>query len=120
MAHVDDFLRHLEISRAASPHTLKAYAQDLKAFLEYLEPQKVEVEKANHLHIRGFLGVQSVTLAPASRARRLAGLKAFFKFLTRRKVIEVNPARALPVHLANAEAMPTWTKGDEFEAARKR
>lgn len=93
MAHVDDFLRHLEISRAASPHTLKAYAQDLKAFLAYLEPQKVEVEKANHLHIRGFLGVQSVTLAPASRARRLAGIKAFFKFLTRRKVIEVNPAR---------------------------
>lgn len=93
MGHVDDFLRHLEISRAASPHTLRAYTQDLKAFAAYLEPQQVAVEKANHLHIRGFLGVQSVSLAPASRARRLAGLKAFFKFLTRRKVIEVNPAR---------------------------
>lgn len=91
--HVDDFLRHLEVSRAASPHTLRAYAQDLKAFRAYLEPQKVAIEKANHLHIRGFLGVQSVELAPASRARRLAGLKAFYKFLTRRKVIEVNPAR---------------------------
>lgn len=51
--HVDDFLRHLEVSRAASPHTLRAYAQDLKAFRAYLEPQKVAIEKANHLHIRG-------------------------------------------------------------------
>ena len=92
-SHFDDFMRHLEISRAVSPHTLKAYAQDLKAFFAYLEPQGIAPEKASHLHIRGFLGVQSVTLAPASRARRLAGVKAFFKFLTRRKVIEVNPAR---------------------------
>ena len=91
--HVDDFLRHLEISRAASPHTLKAYAQDLKAFLAYLEPLGIAPEKVTHLHIRGFLGVQSVTLAPASRARRLAGIKSFFRFLNRRKVIEVNPAR---------------------------
>jgi integrase/recombinase XerC len=92
-AHVDDFLRHLEISRAVSVHTLRAYTQDLKAFFAYLEPQGVVAEKVTHLHIRGFLGVQSVTLAPASRARRLAGVKAFFRFLTRRKVIEVNPAR---------------------------
>ncbi len=92
-SHFDDFMRHLEISRVVSPHTLKAYAQDLKAFFAYLEPQGIAPEKASHLHIRGFLGVQSVTLAPASRARRLAGVKAFFKFLTRRKVIEVNPAR---------------------------
>lgn len=91
--HVEDFLRNLEIARAASPHTLKAYAQDLKAFAAYLAPQGVAPEKATHLHIRGFLGVESVKLAPASRARRLAGLKAFFRFLTRRKVIEVNPAR---------------------------
>ena len=90
---VDDFLRHLEIARAVSPHTLRAYAQDLKAFHGYLDPLGIAPEKATHLHIRGFLGVQSVTLAPASRARRLAGLKAFFKFLTRRKVIEANPAR---------------------------
>ena len=83
----------MDLSRGASAHTLRAYAQDLKAFLAYLEPQGLSPEKATHLHIRGFLGVQSVTLAPASRARRLAGVKAFFRFLTRRGVIEVNPAR---------------------------
>lgn len=91
--HVDAFLRHLEVSRALSPHTLKAYAQDLKALEAYLAPQNVALEKVTHLHLRGFLGVQSVSLAPASRARRLAGIKSFYGFLARRKIIEVNPAR---------------------------
>ncbi|MGV3619189.1 MAG: tyrosine recombinase XerC [Archangium sp.] len=90
---VDEFLRHLEISRASSPHTIKAYAQDLKAFAAYLAPQNVALEKVSHLHIRGFLGVESVKLAASSRARRLAAIKSFYKFLTRRKVIDVSPAR---------------------------
>lgn len=95
MAHLDDFLRYLEISRAVSAHTLRAYAQDIRAFLAYLAPQGLEIERVGHLHLRGFLGSQSVRLSAASRARRLAGLKAFFRFLTRRKVIEVNPARRI-------------------------
>jgi len=93
VSHVDDFLRQLEIARAASPHTITAYKQDLAAFSAYLAPQNVPLEKVTHLHIRGFLGVESVKLAPASRARRLAGLKSFYKFLTRRKIIDVSPAR---------------------------
>lgn len=92
-SYVDEFLRHLEISRASSRHTLAAYAQDLKAFQAYLAPHNVALEKVTHLHIRGFLGVESVKLAASSRARRLAAIKSFYKFLTRRKVIEVSPAR---------------------------
>ncbi len=91
--HVADFLRFLEVSRAASPHTVKAYALDLKALEAYLAPQGVALEAATHLHLRGFLGVQSVSLAAASRARRLAGIKSFYAFLARRKVIATSPAR---------------------------
>jgi integrase/recombinase XerC len=89
---VDNFLRHLEIGRAASKHTLKAYAGDLKAFGAYLEPMGVGLLAATHLHVRGFLGVQAVDHAATSRARRLAALKAFYGFLVRRKVLEANPA----------------------------
>ncbi len=91
-AHVTGFLRHLEIGRAASKHTLLAYTGDLKAFAAYLQPQNVTLLKATHLHVRGFLGVQAVDHAATSRARRLAALKAFYGFLVRRKVLEQNPA----------------------------
>ncbi len=90
--HVAGFLKHLEVARAASKHTLSAYAGDLKAFLAYLEPMGIELLKVTHLHVRGFLGVQAVDHAATSRARRLAALKAFYGFLVRRKVLDTNPA----------------------------
>ncbi len=90
---VEEFLNYLSVARAASKHTLTAYRADLAAFARYLEPQQVSLEQATHLHLRGFLGVESVDKAATSRARRLAGLKSFYKFLVRRKVIEVSPAR---------------------------
>ena len=91
-AQVTGFLRHLELGRAASKHTLKAYAGDLRAFAAYLEPLGVGLLAATHLQVRGFLGVQAVDHAATSRARRLAALKAFYGFLVRRKQLDVNPA----------------------------
>ncbi len=91
--HVADFLKHLEVARAASKHTLKAYAQDLAAFERYLAPQSVTLLKVNHLHLRGFLGQQAIDKAASTRARRLAAIKSFYKYLVRRKVLEVSPAR---------------------------
>lgn len=92
-AVVDSFLRFLEVSRGVSAHTLRAYRLDLAAFRAYLEPQGVPLSRVNHLNIRGFLGVQAVDKAATTRARRLAALKSFYRFLGRRKLIEVSPAR---------------------------
>lgn len=91
--HVAEFLKHLEVARAASKHTLKAYAQDLAALQAYLAPLGVPLLAVTHLHLRGFLGQQALGTAAATRARRLAGIKSFYRYLVRRKVIEVSPAR---------------------------
>ena len=90
---VTSFLQHLHVVKAASAHTIKAYQQDLKAFQAYLEPQQVDLRAVNHLHLRGFLGTQAVSLSAATRARRLAALKAFYRFLSVRKLITADPAR---------------------------
>ena len=90
---IDEFLEYLELSRGLSPHTLRAYRQDLDAFLAYLTPLGASLDQATHLHIRGFLGVESVTKSAATRARRLAGIKSFYAFLLRRKRIAQSPAR---------------------------
>jgi integrase/recombinase XerC len=90
---IAQFLHNLDVTRAASKHTLKAYANDLQQLQAYLAQSDVALEKATHLHLRGFLGVQAATHSAATRARRLAAIKSFYKFLVRRKVIEVSPAR---------------------------
>lgn len=90
---IAEFLRNLDIARGASAHTVRAYAQDLKAFQLYLDAQGVVVEKATHLHLRGFLSVQSVTTKASTRARRLAAIKSLFRFLTRRGRLPSSPMR---------------------------
>ncbi|MBI2205645.1 MAG: tyrosine recombinase XerC [Candidatus Rokubacteria bacterium] len=94
--HSRSFLRHLEVERGASPHTLRSYRVDLDDFTTFfartvpdtpvsaVDARVVRAWIAN-LHTRG--------LAPATIGRRLAALRSWFKFLVRRGVLAANPAR---------------------------
>ena len=92
-ALVGEFLQHLEVARAASPHTLRAYAGDLRQLAAFLDGQGVGLLQVTHLHLRGFLSLQVDTHQASSRARRLAAIKAFYRFLVRRKHLAQSPAR---------------------------
>jgi integrase/recombinase XerC len=113
---VDGFLRHLALERNASPHTVKAYREDLTQFREHArtelgrEARPLEID---HFLIRSFLArLHDRGLKKASSARKLAGLRTFFRWLCREGVIDRNPARILisprterriPTHLDEAE-----------------
>ena len=93
------FLRHLERERNASPHTIRAYAEDLAQFSSYLQrelgrsPRPADVD---HLLARGFLAeLHQRGLRKSSSARKLAGLRSFFRYLCREGRLTANPARAL-------------------------
>ncbi|HYM09597.1 MAG TPA: tyrosine-type recombinase/integrase, partial [Bryobacterales bacterium] len=94
--HIDRFLKSLALANA-SPHTIRNYASDLKQFLEYFSPpdaQPPPLAAIDHLHIREFLGaLYSRKNGNRSVARKLASLRAFFRFLNREHVLAANPAR---------------------------
>ncbi len=96
---VSAFLRHLELERNVSPHTLRAYAKDLAQFTTYLRGELGRAprpEDLDHLLIRGFLGeLHRRGLKKASSARKLAGIRSFFRYLCREGRLERNPARLL-------------------------
>ncbi len=93
------FLRHLERERNASRHTIRAYGEDLQQFSAYLTDvlgREPRPEDADHVLIRGFLAdLHRRGLKKASSARKLAGLRTFFRFLCREGRLDRNPARAL-------------------------
>jgi integrase/recombinase XerC len=93
------FLRHLERERNASPHTIRAYGEDLTQFAAYLEGELTRAprpEDVDHLLIRGFLAeLHRRGLRKVTTARRLAGLRTFFRWLCREGRLRTNPARAL-------------------------
>jgi integrase/recombinase XerC len=93
------FLRHLERERNASPNTIRAYGEDLAQFTAYLSMElgrEPRPEDADHLAIRGFLAdLHRRRLSKASAARKLAGLRTFFRYLCREGRLATNPARIL-------------------------
>jgi integrase/recombinase XerC len=112
------FRRHLERERNASPHTVRAYVDDLDQFIHHLrdelgrEPRPRDVD---HLLIRAFLArLHRQGLKKSSAARKLASLRTFFRYLCREGVLAANPARALlsprqerriPAHLDEADVV---------------
>ena len=91
---VSSFLEYLAVERGASPHTLRAYATDLREFSDFLRSQGTSVKEADAQLVRAYLArLHQRRLSRASIGRRLASVRSCFRFLARRGVIERNPAR---------------------------
>jgi integrase/recombinase XerC len=88
------FDRHLAAERGGSVHTRRAYASDLSQLAAFLgaaaTPAGVTPDR-----VRDFLATLHRTRHPASVARKLAALRAFFRFLVREGAIEHDPTAGL-------------------------
>ena len=106
------FLEHRR--EGSSEHTLRAYRQNLDALAAFLERQGVtRAGDITHRLVRGFLvELNGRGLKKATRARYLAAVRAFTRFLLQQGVLSSDPAsavrtpahrRPLPIQLAESE-----------------
>ncbi|HVT94474.1 MAG TPA: tyrosine recombinase XerC [Bryobacteraceae bacterium] len=93
--HIERFLEQLRRENA-SPHTLRNYSSDLAQFLAYFTPpgeQPPSPPEFTHLSFREWMGaLHQEGLSPVSVRRKLASVRAFFKFLHKGGFITVNTA----------------------------
>jgi integrase/recombinase XerC len=93
------FLRHLVRERNASPNTVRAYGEDLEQLADYAARElgrEARPQDVDHILIRGFLAeLHRRGLSKASSARKLAGIRTFFRWLCREGRLDSNPARVL-------------------------
>ena len=97
-AHIEAFIAHLAQVRGASPHTVKAYAEDLLQWADFARDRGAEAPgDADVALVRAFVADLALNrrLARTSIARKAASLRAFFRYLVRRGVVTCNPAQAL-------------------------
>lgn len=88
---IEKFLRHLEVEKGVSPHTLRAYRKDLEIFAGHAKSSSNEIEP---LHVRSYVAAQiKGGLKKSTAGRRLASVRSFFRFLRREGVVKVNPAK---------------------------
>lgn len=89
--HIEDFKNYLKAEIDVSPHTLRAYTNDLEEFLSFVDKKPKDID---NLDIRSFLAVlHQKKLKKTSIARKLATIRSFFKFLSREGYVKFNPAK---------------------------
>jgi len=96
------WLAWLAQERRASPNTLEAYGRDAAEFLGFLtrhlggEPDLAALGALRPADLRGFLAERAAAGdSNATRARRLAAIRGFLRFLTRRHGLAPLPVGAL-------------------------
>ncbi|MDB4986770.1 MAG: Tyrosine recombinase XerC, partial [Myxococcaceae bacterium] len=119
---VERFLRYLEHERRASPKTVSTYGRDLRALEAWLadptlkRTHKLDAAKLEVRDLRSFLAANAVDREPATLIRKIAALRAFYRFMMRRAGLAKSPAselsapklrRKLPMFLSVEKAAET-------------
>ncbi|MCX2744554.1 tyrosine-type recombinase/integrase [Mangrovivirga sp. M17] len=92
---LESFLNYISHQKRYSGNTVEAYHRDLSQYLSFLEESfeiKDEAE-ADYNHIRSWIvSMIEADAQPTTINRKLASVKAYYKYLLKHEVIESNPA----------------------------
>ncbi len=89
------FELHLRAERNLSPHTRRGYLADVRQLAEFLGGQ-VEPAGVTSTQVRGFLADLHARRHPATLGRKLAALRAFFRWLRREGACNLDPTDGIP------------------------
>jgi len=101
---IRDFAVHMEMERNLSAHTIKSYLTDLRQFQTYLQGNAqsqeadlgLKINRPDQMVIRAYLwALHRQKVKKVTIARKLAAIRAFFKYLLREGRIKANPAELI-------------------------
>jgi integrase/recombinase XerC len=92
---IDSFIGFLGVERNCSSHTLRAYANDLRSFRDYLSriDGSLSFLDADADLMRAWVAeLMDGGASPASVSRKMSALRTFYAFLRSRGYVDSNPA----------------------------
>ncbi len=90
----DDFLRHMQLERSRSEHTLRAYSSDITNLYTYAIPRGTQTLQGIDLPLlrTWLMTLQESGLARTTLSRRAASIRSFLAWALREQLITANPA----------------------------
>jgi integrase/recombinase XerC len=95
MDYQESFINYLTFEKRTSSHTVTAYKKDLDQFMQFcIEMVGVfDVKKTDDRLVRSWIvHLMEKGYTPRSVSRKISTIKAFFRFLMKNDVVELNPA----------------------------
>ena len=92
---LDSYLRHLTLERGLSKNTLSAYRNDLEKYFGFLEKRSRDPLSATSKDVEDFSLDIASGLSASSRARLLASLRGYHKFLVLENQRNDDPTKRL-------------------------
>ncbi len=113
---VDRFLAYLVAERRLSRHTLSAYSADLNHLVDHLSKRGVNSwGQVDRETLASYFRDAARSLKPSTRARRLAAIRSFFRYLEEREGLGRNPAENLAFPKL-PESLPKVLAPEQVEA----
>ena len=96
-AQVAAFVDYLSSERRSASLTVETYRRVLEALRRFARTEALPADAASlgRDALRRYLAASSKDSGPATIARRISALRAFYRFLVRRRMVAANPAAAL-------------------------
>lgn len=103
--YIQNFLIYLQTQRRYSERTVETYRKSLEKYLACIagngarSPGTATLDAFSEMSVKNFVWDLKIKqkLAPTSICEHLAALKSFGKYLVRSKILQKNPAEAVPM-----------------------
>ncbi len=90
--YLQGFLEYLLVEKGLSANTLEAYKRDIRKLLQYLKEHNIELAAVNRDTLAAYIyHLKKLNYTPATIAREIASLRAFFRFLNIDGIIDTEP-----------------------------
>jgi integrase/recombinase XerD len=93
---ITNYLRHLDVERRLSAHTVSGYGRDLSRLAAFAAGQGRDVATMDRRDLEAFVrDAMAGGLSPTSTARLVASVRGLYRYLRRRGDVRENPAEDL-------------------------
>lgn len=116
-AYKKGFKAYLQLERSLSDHSVEAYLYDLEKLTEYLQATQ-EAKAPGDLLLKDLQQfvkwVSELGMTPASQARIISGIRAFYKYCLQENIVTIDPTTLLEAPKLK-RALPDILSFEEIE-----
>ncbi len=111
--YLEDFRIYLKNEKNFSSHTIRAYCADVFTFLLWIEDNDIlNLDPKKFSQYLYF--ISQINYTKTTIARKIASIRAFYRFLYQEELIEYNPVDNIPIPKQN-KTLPHFLSEEEVE-----